>query len=192
MDLRPLTWAFMFEGERCFEGTRSLSTQGIDKAAFNLFRLLARLGMQRVALHSGRDLDPLAFRDANGTAEGPEIDGWAVLGEDGGLQVLLYCHHDDWDRKETFDISLKLENLPMEGQVQITHYRIDAAHSNACAEWELQGKPDWPDEQQRAAILARSGPELLRAPETAEIRGGALELGFSLPVHGISLLELQS
>ena len=192
MDLRPLTWAFMFEGERCFEGTRSLSTQGIDKAAFNLFRLLARLGMQRVALHSGRDLDPLAFRDANGTAEGPEIDGWAVLGEDGGLQVLLYCHHDDWDRKETFDISLKLENLPMEGQVQITHYRIDAAHSNACAEWERQGKPDWPDEQQRAAILARSGPELLRAPETAEVRGGALELGFSLPVHGISLLEIQS
>ena len=192
MDLRPLTWAFMFEGERCFEGTRSLSTQGIDKAAFNLFRLLARLGMQRVALHSGRDLDPLAFRDANGTAEGPEIDGWAVLGEDGGLQVLLYCHHDDWDRKETFDISLKLENLPMEGQVQITHYRIDAAHSNACAEWERQGKPDWPDEQQRAAILARSGLELLRAPETAEVRGGALELGFSLPVHGISLLEIQS
>ena len=39
MDIRPLAWAFMFEAERCFEGTRTFSTQGIDKAVFNLFKL---------------------------------------------------------------------------------------------------------------------------------------------------------
>ena len=78
MDIRPLAWAFMFEGERCFEGTRTFSTQGIDKAVFNLFKLLAKMGHQRVELTSGRDLDPLSFKDLNGTEEGPEIDGWAT------------------------------------------------------------------------------------------------------------------
>lgn len=191
MDLRPLTWAFMFEGERCFEGTRSLSTQGIDKAVFNLYRMFARLGTRRIALYSSRDLDPLSFRDPNGMEEGPEIDGWATCDSDDSLQVLLYCHHDDWDVKETFDISLRLENLPMEGQVSISHFRIDENHSNACSEWERLGKPDWPDEAQRAAILARSGLELLDPPETAEIRGGGLEISFPLPTHGISLLEIR-
>ena len=191
MDLRPLIWAFMFEGERCFEGTRTLSTQGITKAVFNLFRVFARLGTQRVALSSTRDLDPLSFRDPNGTEEGPEIDGWATCDGGDALQVLVYCHHDDWDRKETFDVSLALENLPFGGPARITHYRIDREHSNACAEWERLGRPDWPDGEQRAAIAARSGLELFREPETAEIRGGRLETAFPLPVHGISLLEIR-
>ena len=178
MDIRPLAWAFMFEGERCFEGTRVLSTQGIDKAVFNLFRMLARLGTQRIGLRVDRDPD------------GPEIGGWATSGEE-GLRVLLYCHDDDWDRKTVSGISLALRNLPMKGPVRITHYRIDSGHSNACAEWERQGRPDWPDAGQRAAILARSGLETYGEPETAEIDGGSLELSFPLPVHSVSLLEIR-
>ena len=191
MDLRPLAWAFMFDGERCFEGTRTFSTQGIDKAVFNLFRLYAKLGSRRVALKSGRDLDPFSFEDLNGTREGPEIDGWATCGGEDSLEVLLYCHHDDWDRKEEFDITLNLKNLPMNGTVRITHYRIDADHSNPCAQWEKLGKPDWPNEGQRAAILSRSGLEFLTAPEDAEVANGTLELRFTLPVHGISLIQIQ-
>ena len=190
MDIRPLAWAFMFEGERCFEGTRSFSTQGIDKPLLNLFRMFARLGTKRVALYSSRDLDPLSFTDPHGTAEGPEIDGWAVCDSPDALQVLLYCHHDDWDRKETYDVSLSLENLPMEGEVRVTHLRIDAEHSNAFAEWVRQGKPDWPDESQRGAILARSGLESFEPSCRVQIRNRTLNLSFPLPTHGISLLEI--
>ena len=107
------------------------------------------------------------------------------------MQVLLFCHHDDWDRKETFSVSLALENLPAEGPVLLTHYRIDRDHSNACAEWERQDRPDWPDEQQRAAILARSGPELLEPPEEAAVRGGRLDLRFTIPTHAVSLLTVR-
>ncbi len=191
MDIQPLAWAFMFEGERCFEGTRSFSTQEINKAVFNLFKMLSRLGTQRVALNSSRDLDPLTFRDLNGTEDGPEIDGWATCGSEDALQVLLYCHHDDWDRKETFDVTLTLENLPITGMVNITHYRIDAEHSNACAEWERQGSPDWPNEGQKAAIMARSGLEFYEAPETVQVQEGRLERCFRIPTHGISLLEIR-
>ena len=185
MDIRPLAWAFEFEGERCFEGTRSLSTQGIDKAVFNLFRMLARLGTERVELHVDRDGNPGPEEDR------PDIGGWAVLRSREMLQVLICSHHDDWDRQEEADICLTMENLPMEGPVTVTHDRIDRKHSNACAEWERQGRPDWPDEAQRAAIVARSGLEAFRAPERAEVRGGRLGLRFPLPAHGISLLEIR-
>ena len=182
MDFRPLTWAFMFEGERCFEGTRSLSTQGIDKAVFNLFRMFARLGTRRVAMQCS---------GIQKTEDSPEISGWAFCDSPDLLQVLVFCHHDDWDREESFAVNLTLDHLPMNGPADITHYRIDRDHSNACAEWERLGQPDWPDEKQRAAIIARSGLELLEAPEQAEIREHRLALSFSLPTHAVSLLEIR-
>ena len=191
MDIRPLTWAFMFEGERCFEGTRSLSTQGIDKSVLNLFRMLARLGTQTVELSVSRKQSLPGSAETGSSEAGTDISGWATCDNDHMLQVLIYCHHDDWDRKENHNFFLSLKNLPVKGQVSVTHYRIDRDHSNACAEWERQGKPDWPDNRQRAAILARSGLELFRAPEQAEIRDGRLELSFPLPTHSISLLEIR-
>lgn len=187
MDIRPLAWAFMFEGERCFEGTRSLSTQGIDKAVFNLFRMLARLGTQKVELCVSRKQSLPGFADQE-----PEISGWATCDSRSTLQVLVYSHHDDWDRKDCYDLSMTLKNLPMDGQVSITHYRIDREHSNACTEWERQGKPDWPDDGQRAAILARSGLELFRPPEQAEIREGMLEINCPILTHSISLFEIRA
>ncbi len=190
MDIRPLAWAFMFEGERCFEGTRSFSTQGIDKPVLNLFRMFSRLGTKLVFLQSSRDVDPLSFRDSHGTEEGPEIDGWATCDSPDRLQVLLYCHHDDWDWREVFDIELELENLSMDGEVTVMHSRIDREHSNACTEWERQGRPDWPTEEQRKAMLAHAGLELAEAPFKKRVCGGKLCLRFSLPVHGISLLEI--
>jgi len=190
MDIRPLAWAFMFEAERCFEGTRTFTTQGIDKAVFNVFKFFAKMGTQKVELTTTRDLDPMAFEDMNGYQAGPEVDGWATMDSEDKLQVLLYCHHDDWDVKETYDIDLVLDNLPMEGKVQIRHLRIDAEHSNAYAEWERQGRPNYPNEGQMAAIKARSGLEYCEAPETVLVHEGKLQRKFTLPTHGISFLEI--
>ncbi len=191
MDIRPLAWAFMFEGERCFEGTRTFTTQGIDKAVFNLFKLYARLGTQRIALTSSRDVDPCKFEDLNGYKEGPEVDGWATITNENAVQVLLYCHHDDWDVKETYDIDLTLANLPFNGKVKVKHARIDAEHSNAYQEWVRQGKPNYPNEGQYAAIKGKEGIELCEAPETVLVHEGKLERRFTLPTHGISFLTIE-
>lgn len=190
MDIRPLAWAFMFEGERCFEGTRTFSTQGIDKAVFNLFKLYARLGRQRLSFESSRDLDVRAFRDVNGTQEGPEVDGWATQTGDDAVQVLLYCHHDDWDVENTYDVELEIENLPFGGLVRLRHYRIDKDHSNAYAEWVRQGRPDWPQCGQYEAIKARDALELLAPDQTLPLMDGKLKARFSLPVHAISMLTV--
>lgn len=189
MDIRPLAWAFMFEGERCFEGTRTFSTQGINKAVFNLFRLFSRMGGQRIGLTTTQDLDPLTYKDINGLEEAPEIDGWATMDGEDRVQILVYCHHDDVDRNECFPIRLVLEHLPMTGAIQMRHYRIDADHSNAYAEWVRQGSPNYPNKGQKEAILRRSGLEFCEAPQTLLIHEGRLEHTFPLPTHGISLLE---
>ncbi|MCL1795772.1 MAG: hypothetical protein FWG37_02660 [Clostridia bacterium] len=190
-DIRPLAWAFMFEGERCFEGTRAFSTQGIDKAVFNLLKLYAKLGEQRVALTSGRDIDPMTAKDKNATAEGPEIDGWATVTGDNAVQVLLYCHHDDWDVDRTFDIDFSVGPLPFDGPARITHYRIDASHSNAYAEWQKQGSPNYPTQKQYAAIKARDGLEPYEAQRTVNPTNGMLVHRFPLPTHAISLLLIE-
>jgi xylan 1,4-beta-xylosidase len=188
MDIRPLAWAFMFEGERCFEGTRAFTTQGIDKAVFNLFKLYAKLGAQRLALDSSRDLDVCKFKDINGTEEGPEIDGWATQTGADSVEVLVYCHHDDWDVKNTYDVAFEISNLPFEGPAQVRHYRIDSAHSNAYGEWVRQGRPHWPKDGQYAAIKARDGLELYGPDEKLPVTDGRLNARFELPTHAISLM----
>lgn len=184
-DLRYLSWAFMFVGERCFEGTRAFSTQGIDKPILNLLRMYARLGNTRVALESTAAGDPLDRAN-----DLPEVDGVASLRGDGALQVLLFHHHDDWNRAGEAEVTLDVAHVPTEARaVTVRHWRIDGEHSNAYTEWVRQGRPDYPAGGQRQAIAARGGLELLDAPRALRLDDGGLRVSFALPVHGISLLE---
>ncbi|MCL1795773.1 MAG: beta-xylosidase [Clostridia bacterium] len=189
-DIRPLAWAFMFEGERCFEGTRTFSTQGIDKPMLNLFRLFEKLGDTRVAFESSRDVDPLSFADDNGTEEGPEIDGWATV-RDGAVQLLMYCHHDDWDVKRTYDVSLSITGLPFSANARVTHYRIDANHSNAYTEWVRQGQPNYPVDGQYAAIKAHDALAYESPRSFVPTKDGKLSLAFPLPTHAVSMLIIE-
>jgi len=187
-DLRLLSWAFMFVGERCFEGTRTFSTQGIDKAILNLFRMYARMGTQEIHFESAGAKDPLAYTDMWGNAEAPDIAGFATLSSK-SLEVLVYHHHDDWDLRGEQAIELQIANLPFTGdEVFVTHYRIDHSHSNAYAEWLRQDKPMYPTPGQRAAIQARDGLELLEPTRAIKLDRGKLTLGFTSPVHSVSLV----
>jgi xylan 1,4-beta-xylosidase len=188
-DLKLLTWAFMFVGERCFEGTRAFSTQGIDKAILNLFRMYARMGTQEVLFESSAAKDPLSYADLNGRSEEPDISGFATLSGSKSLEVLIYNHHDDWDLSGEHAIELEIANLPFDSSdLVLKHYRIDQAHSNAYAEWVRQDRPMYPAPGQREAIKSREGLELLEPPRKVRLYDGKLKVSFSLPVHGISLL----
>ena len=191
IDMRPLAWAFMFEGERCFEGTRTFSTQGIDKAVFNVFKMYAKLGSRRVELASTRDINPEEFNDYWGIGHGAEIDGWATLTGTKSVQALLYCHEDSWDSGDVYEISFEASNLPFEGPCAVTHYRIDKDHSNAYAHWVRQGKPDYPKGCQYDAIKSFDGLELLcPAQEVAQI-DGKVSLSFEMPVKSVSLIIIE-
>jgi xylan 1,4-beta-xylosidase len=190
-DLKLLTWAFLFVGERCFEGTRTFSTQGIDKAILNLFRMYALMGTQAVAFTSTGAKDPLAYADLWGSGEPPDISGFAGLSGNKSLAVLIYNHHDDWDIDDDYTVELEIANLPFDStNLELRHYRIDRAHSNAYAEWVRQGKPMYPAPGQRAAIKAREGLELLEPPRRVLLYESKVRLSFTLPVHGVSLLSI--
>jgi len=190
-DVRLLTWAFMFVGERCFEGTRTFSTQGIDKAILNLFRMYAKMGTQEVAFHSSAAKDPMAYADLWGSSEEPDISGFATLTGIKSLDVLIYNHHDDWDRAGEYRVDVEIRNLPFAADcVRLKHYRVDGTHSNAYTEWLRQGKPMYPAAGQHAAIKARDGLELLEPEQCLQLYDGAVKVSFTLPVHGISLLIL--
>jgi xylan 1,4-beta-xylosidase len=185
MDIRPLAWAFMFEGERCFEGTRTFSTQGIDKAVMNVFKLFAKLGSQLVELNSSGAGGPEKHRAAG---PGAEIDGWAVMTGTKSLEAFIYCHEDTWDTEGYYPVEFTVNNLPFKGPCRITHYRIDKDHSNAYGEWVRQGRPDYPAEGQYRAIKARDGLELAEPVRTLVSLDGAVGLSFDMPVKSVSLI----
>ena len=190
-DLRLLTWAYLFVGERAFEGTRAFSTQGIDKAVLNLFRMYARMGDQQIKLQSNGSKNPLQFADMNGMAETPDIDGVATLTGDQQVDILVYNHHDNWNLTEDWQVNLEVSNLPFaDGELTLEHYRVDAEHSNAYPLWVAQGSPLYPAGEQRAALKARDGLERFAEPATVQVQGGKAGIAFNLPVHGISQLRL--
>ena len=167
-DLRFLTWAYLFPGERAFEGTRALSTQGIDKAVLNLFRMYARMGSQEVFFTSSGAKDPLQYPDLNGMTRTPDVSGFATLTGSKSLEILIYNHHDNWDLSEDWQIELEVANLPFETSTfRLAHYRIDRAHSNAYPEWVRQGRPLFPSGVQKESIQARAGLEMLTHPPHA-------------------------
>jgi xylan 1,4-beta-xylosidase len=89
------TLSFYFEGERFFEGTRSLFTaQGVEKPVLNAYRMLARLGEVRIAAESSHAWP--AFQLDHGERGMPEeIDALAIMKGRDGVAVLVWRHADD-------------------------------------------------------------------------------------------------
>lgn len=191
MDVRPLAWTFVFPGERCFEGTRAFSTQGIDKAVFNLFKVYARSGRHYLSFESSHEKDALCYADDYGSEEEPEVSGMATKSDDGKIGILIYSHHDDWDKVQDFKVTLEINHLPNHGKVAIRHYRIDRSHSNAYTEWVRQGRPNFPTPQQYAAIKSKDQLEFLEPPQEVPLSNSTLVMEFQLPTHAVSWIEVQ-
>jgi xylan 1,4-beta-xylosidase len=190
MDVRPLAWAFMFVAERCFEGTRTFTTQGIDKAVFNIFKMYAKMGNKSLSVLSSQEKDVLAYKDDFATGEEPEVAGTAAISESGEVQVMVYSHHDDWDIEQEFDVEVNIENCNLGEEILLKHYRIDKTHSNAYTEWVNQGKPKYPNKEQYAAIKSRDSLELFEPEKIVNPVQGSVKVNFKLPVHGISFITL--
>jgi beta-xylosidase len=188
------TWSFYFEGERFFEGTRSLFTaQGVEKPVLNAYRMLARLGEVRIAAESSHAW-PSGQLDRGEPGMPEEIDALATMKDRDRVTVLVWRHADDQystDAAET-DVTLRVEHLPFGGdRVRLRHWRIDARHSNSHTAWTQEGSPQDPTEAQLRTIKARQGLELLEPEREEKIRAGTLELRTRLPLPSVSLIEIE-
>jgi xylan 1,4-beta-xylosidase len=185
-----LTWAFEFEDQPYFAGQRVLSANGIDLPVLNVFRMLSRMGGQRIETTSSAEvpLDAIVREGVRGT---PDVAALASL-DRGKLCVLLWHYHDDDVAGPDAKIELLLSNLPQDGAAHLAHYRIDGSHSNAYSQWKLLGSPVAPNDAQYAQL--RQAGQLAKVdgePVSVAVEGGRAALTLLLPREGVSLVTLE-
>jgi len=187
MDIRPLAWAFMFEGERCFEGTRTFSTQGIDKPMMQLFRLMGKMGTQEVELTSEGAQDISRYADTYGLGELPDINGRATA-QDGKAQILLFSHHDDWDEDRDAEVTLTVAGIQGDcRKAEITY--LDKHQANTYTAWMEEGSPDWPDRDTLNRI--KMAEIFLTMEGEFPVENGEIHIPLMMQAHSIVLVEVK-
>ncbi len=188
-----MTWSFYFEGERHFEGTRSLlTTDRIEKPVLNGYRLLEKMHPRRLAATSTAAW-ALAELDADarsGMAE--EVDALATTDGSGHYTVAIWRHRDDqFVNAPACRVAVRLTGLPREAsRATVVEWRIDADHSNSYTRWREAGSPSAPTPEDLAAIKSRQGLEMLEPERDVDVAAGSLDLELWLPLPSVSLLEI--
>lgn len=184
-----LTWAFTFEGYPPFAGFRQLASCGINHPVLNVFKMFSLMSGHRVAVESDAAV-PLDAILKGGVRQSPDVTALAALGTN-QLAVLAWHYHDDDVPGPAADVSLSLAGLPASVKsATLTHYRIDAEHSNAFEVWKRMGSPQEPTAGQFAQLEKASQLTTLGEPEKIPVGDGNAKLTFSLPRQAVSLLVL--
>jgi xylan 1,4-beta-xylosidase len=184
-----LTWAFEFEDQPPFAGFRQLASAGLDLPVLNVFRMFSKLSGRQLAVESSAGLNADIIRTQNVRGD-PDISAQASLDTNKKqLAVLIWYYHDDDLSGPDAAIDLALDHLPVAtGNLQVTHYRIDATHSNSYQAWLLMGSP-FPLSDKQYADLEQAGKLAELEPEkSVEVKDSAVHLPVTLPRQGVSLL----
>jgi xylan 1,4-beta-xylosidase len=165
-----LTWAFEFENQPYFAGLRSLATNGIDQPVLNVFRMAGMLRGNSIGVSNG---------NAVATRSGREVS------------VMLW-NYQDLDRTDSSEaINLSVSGLPVEAhRLLLRHYRIDGAHSNSYTVWKQLGSPQQPTPEQLATLENTGALQLLESPRYLDTNQGTAKVDFTLPLQGVSLVQL--
>ena len=186
-----VTWAFEFEDQPLFAGFRVLASGGVDLPVLNTFRMMSRMGGQRLAVASSGVIGLDEILKA-GVRDRPDVGALAAR-DSRKLTVLLWHYHDDDLPGPEAAVAVEVVGLPdgKDGPVALHHYRIDATHSNAFEAWKRLGSPAAPTAYQLAVLVRAGRLEELAGVDTGEARrdGGRLTISVPLPRQAVSLLE---
>jgi len=187
--LGVVTWAFEFEDQPYFAGFRELATNGVDKPVLNAFRMLGLLGNERVKVTSS---EALAAEEVvrSGVRARSDINAIATR-KDREIDILVWNYHDDDIPFPAAPIDLVVTGLPTSAkQGLLEHFRADSDHSNAFTAWKAMGSPQSPSESDYQRLENAGQLQLLNSPAWVEIQQGSIQLHFTLPRQGLSLLRL--
>jgi xylan 1,4-beta-xylosidase len=189
-----VTWAFEFEDQPYFAGFRVMATNGLTLPVFNVFRMMAKMSGRRLATVSSGD--PGVEAIIKNGVHGAHADVSALASLDSTrrqLSVLVWHYHDDDIAGATADIDLAIAGLPPEvATAHLTHFRVDANHSNAYTLWRALGSPPAPTRAHYAQLEAAAQlAQLETSPDRVSAVDGVATLKFSLPRQAVSLLILQ-
>jgi xylan 1,4-beta-xylosidase len=184
-----LTWAFEFENQPYFDGFRTLATNGIDKPVLNVFRMAGLMRGDLVQVQSSGAV-PADTIVNTGVTEAPDVDAIAAR-SDHKLSVMVWNYRDDDVSGPAANVLLKISGLPSDAnRLLLRHYRIDQDHSNSYTVWKQLGSPQSPSADQYKKLEAAAYLQLLESPRWVDNRAGSEDVNFSLPLQGISLVEL--
>ena len=146
-----------------YGGFGLIAAGGLPKPSFNAFKLLHRLGEERLPVNSE---SALVTRRADGTLA---IAVWNLfLPEEAGTPKT---------------VTLRVKGLRGARKVKI--YRLDSEHGSLLPAWEAMGKPRYPTRLQADALRKAAA---LPDPETRSLVHNTLSL--TLPPHGLALVEI--
>lgn len=184
-----LTWAFEFEDQPYFAGFRQLSSNGLDLAVMNVFRMFSLMGPRRLEASSSGQI-PLDEILKAGVRGRPDVGVLASAGED-RVAIMVWNYHDDDVPGPAADVTLNLKNLPKGfAGAKLTHYRVDEDHGNVYGAWKRMGSPMAPTKPQYDALEQASGLATIDGPAPVWSKAGAA-ITFHLPRQGVSLLVLE-
>ena len=184
-----LTWAFEFEDQRYFPGFRQLASNGLPLPVLNVFRMFALMTGEHIAATSDHQaaLDDMLAKGVRGE---PDV-GTAATRDGDRISILVWHYHDDDVAGPAADVTLDLSGLPSGWQkVSVTHYRVDADHSNAYTAWLAVGSPLAPNPQQYQVLTAASDLATLAPAHAETLSGGRMTTTFTLPRQGVSLIVI--
>ena len=183
-----VTWAFEFEDQPWFHGFRDLATNGVDEPVLNIFRMFGMMSGKRVAVSGNTlGLDDLL---TGSVREADDVSALASRSERSIAVMVWDYHDDDLPEEGGAEVSLAVRGVPA-GKVKVSHFRIDATHSNAYTTWQKMGSPQQPSPEQYK-VLEQTGQLAEFAPQhTEKIRRGTYTTSFRLPRQGTSLILLE-
>jgi xylan 1,4-beta-xylosidase len=107
------------------------------------------------------------------------------------VSVLVWNYHDDSSQSAPAEIDLRIGGLPQGvPQILLEHWRVDHDHSNAYTAWQIMGAPRKPSAEQYQQLKTAGQLQLLESPRWMAVAGDAIELRFTEPPQGVSLLNL--
>lgn len=184
-----LTWAFQFEETPYFAGFRVLATNGITLPVFNVFRMFSRMGPQRIAAISDREVD-LDTMIKQGVRQRPDVA--ALASRDARrVSVMVWHYHDDDVPGPSAEVLLRIKGIESKrGTATLQHFRIDADHSNAYTIWRRMGSPQNPSAAQYAQLEKASDLAMVKGPSPIDVAEGRATVAFTLPRQAVSLVVI--
>jgi xylan 1,4-beta-xylosidase len=146
-----------------YGGFGLMAEDDIPKPAFNVFKVLHKLGDERIPVDSDSAL--LTRR------------------KDGTLVLALWNYAPPERAGLPKEIHVRLENSKAHRAVIS---RVDGSHGNVLAAYEKMGSPQFPTQKQ---IIELQHAGELPAPETVHMEHG--ELTITLPTYGLAVIELK-
>ena len=184
-----ISWAFVFPGQPIFAGLRAFTTNDIDLPVLNAFRMFGFMKGERVAAES---TGGLAVGDVLESSAKTKPDVNVIATRDSHrVNALVWSYDDDSNQSASTEIRLRIEGLPQGvSRVLLEHWGVDRDHSNAYTAWQTMGSPQNPSAGEYERLKAAGQLQLREPPRWIVADGNIVEITFTQPAQGLSLVDL--